>query len=510
MASMSVLDARLLLMPFSPILLICAIFVYCYERIFFNNRERVDTTFNASRYTTGFAFIVGFLITFPFVCCGPCGQLIASPLRSVLNIVIIGTYELFHKLFWQPVFDGESSIVCLLYKWINQGLYKSLPLEKDLRQKRVIEILPGSLSHAIEVRIFVDSIENPQEPYEALSYSWGGHFVLRRVISANRRRLVVTDSVFNALRELRSPVSKRRVWIDAVCINQKDVAERNHQINQMGDIYRNAQSVVVWLGKAPIHFDYALDLIHEFAHLESTGSQTPKEPDNDAWKKPLRDLMARRWWARVWVVQEVVLNDNVEVHIGSSSIPWETLVTFVRFASRSNLLPLDDKVLNFATQVTELKRLAPGNPQPKLIDLALRFRNRIAGRPEDKLFGLLGLLHSTVEANPNPEERISAPEVFVNFAASNIQRIGDLSVMMLAESRSSLDCSWAVDWAKWTDSTWAQADPLDVQNMEAPFSATTPFWNGGLVPSNIQAAKTYNADSSLPSVKTFTQLQRPA
>lgn len=80
--------------------------------------------------------------------------------------------------------------------------------------------------------------------------------------------------------------------------------------------------------------------------------------------------------------------------------------------------------------------------------------------------------------------------------------------MMLAESRGFLDCSWAVDWSKWTNPNWAQADPLNTLDMEQPLSKVTPFWNGGLTPSPIEAIHTYNADGFLSTARTIAPLQR--
>jgi Heterokaryon incompatibility protein (HET) len=42
--------------------------------------------------------------------------------------------------------------------------------------------------------------------------------------------------------------SSRLLWIDAICINQEDVDERNHQVQMMFDIYQQAQVVRAWIG----------------------------------------------------------------------------------------------------------------------------------------------------------------------------------------------------------------------------------------------------------------------
>lgn len=38
------------------------------------------------------------------------------------------------------------------------------------------------------------------------------------------------------------------LWIDAICINQSDIKEREEQVARMAHIYKRARRVVVWLG----------------------------------------------------------------------------------------------------------------------------------------------------------------------------------------------------------------------------------------------------------------------
>jgi hypothetical protein len=55
-------------------------------------------------------------------------------------------------------------------------------------------------------------------------------------------------NLWNALLELRHEQDARTLWIDAICINQDDISERNHQVTQMGTIYKNSVRCVAWLG----------------------------------------------------------------------------------------------------------------------------------------------------------------------------------------------------------------------------------------------------------------------
>lgn len=45
------------------------------------------------------------------------------------------------------------------------------------------------------------------------------------------------------------PDSFLNLWIDAICINQHDLAEKARQIPLMTRIYSTAARVLVWLGK---------------------------------------------------------------------------------------------------------------------------------------------------------------------------------------------------------------------------------------------------------------------
>jgi hypothetical protein len=88
-------------------------------------------------------------------------------------------------------------------------------------------------------------------------------------IGCNGDSLLVTANCEAALRELRDPAETTKLWIDSICIDQRrdPVAERerNIQVALMGEIYKCAESVVVWLGPSDIRIRRALDLVIEIA-----------------------------------------------------------------------------------------------------------------------------------------------------------------------------------------------------------------------------------------------------
>ncbi|KAF2437441.1 hypothetical protein P171DRAFT_336676, partial [Karstenula rhodostoma CBS 690.94] len=88
--------------------------------------------------------------------------------------------------------------------------------------------------------------------YTCLSYMWEPPSLPKdlQAIIINGSETRIRQNLFDFLEVAAALQSIRRVyWIDALCINQQDGVERNHQVQQMGEIYSKATSVISWLGK---------------------------------------------------------------------------------------------------------------------------------------------------------------------------------------------------------------------------------------------------------------------
>lgn len=68
-------------------------------------------------------------------------------------------------------------------------------------------------------------------------------------IRVNEQAFLVTENMFDALKELQSSQIVELLWIDAICIAQQDAMERAQQVSMMGRIYGAAEEVIVWLRK---------------------------------------------------------------------------------------------------------------------------------------------------------------------------------------------------------------------------------------------------------------------
>ncbi|KAK0654860.1 heterokaryon incompatibility protein-domain-containing protein, partial [Cercophora newfieldiana] len=122
------------------------------------------------------------------------------------------------------------------------------------------------LSAASEIRILeLDSADAPSAPlhaslahepldqitpYEALSYTWGADVFPHQLhIGPESHTINITSNLHSALQHLRPRTGPpRRLWIDALCINQADPDEKSKQIPLMAAIYRDATKVIAWLG----------------------------------------------------------------------------------------------------------------------------------------------------------------------------------------------------------------------------------------------------------------------
>ena len=130
--------------------------------------------------------------------------------------------------------------------------YDSLPDDSSIR---VLSLEPA-VSHNAPVLIKLETLRIsknlpcPALHYEALSYVWGAAEG-NRVVFCDGKRILVTENCESALRQLRRRTRARKLWIDAICIDQRNNKERSQQVDIMDMVFANARRVVVWLGEDP-------------------------------------------------------------------------------------------------------------------------------------------------------------------------------------------------------------------------------------------------------------------
>jgi Heterokaryon incompatibility protein (HET) len=129
----------------------------------------------------------------------------------------------------------------------NSYEYKPLSGPKCIRILELWPARPKSASlrgRLVDVDIALESQNRPR--YDCLSYVWG-YDAGDRPINLEGQEVLVTQNCEAALRQLRNKSRSIRIWIDALCINQQNISERNQQVRMMEEIYRKAKHVRIWL-----------------------------------------------------------------------------------------------------------------------------------------------------------------------------------------------------------------------------------------------------------------------
>lgn len=148
--------------------------------------------------------------------------------------------------------------------------------------------------------------------YEALSWCWGTDkpeyalLISKRSYSGQVEttyKLRVRKQLALALKNLRHLGKSRTMWIDAICIDQNNPSERNHQVQMMSRIYTRSESVCIWLGDSDDSSKLAIDFIRdEIMELHNFDALSKSKQYTEKWKA-LMMLMQREWFSRRWVVQ---------------------------------------------------------------------------------------------------------------------------------------------------------------------------------------------------------------
>ena len=125
-----------------------------------------------------------------------------------------------------------------------------------------------------------------------------------------------------ALKQLRLRNNSRILWIDAVCINQEEDEEKNHQVPKMAQIFSQATRVCIWLGTESTAAKAFIDRIINFNTFDQLFDEgrNPEQSSSD-WAS-LYKLMQRPWFNRRWVIQELALARKRTLYCGDQQIDW--------------------------------------------------------------------------------------------------------------------------------------------------------------------------------------------
>ncbi|CAN9337738.1 unnamed protein product [Alternaria alternata] len=233
--------------------------------------------------------------------------------------------------------------------------YASCPLDRKSQEFRLLKLLPNNNKDIIRCNMQTYNFNDPP-PYTALSYTWGANATYTN-IEINCVKVPVRENLWDFLHQQLVHGNYGPFWIDALCIRQSDVRERNHQVRMMESIYKDAQLVLIWLGKESDDSDLAMRTLvdwewcnpstvrYMFAGKNKLGKTllTRGTKGVTTWNSKevlsVLSLCKRRYWSRMWIIQEVVHAQRVEIHCGSEILEWykfEQLYYYVRIVSRDH------------------------------------------------------------------------------------------------------------------------------------------------------------------------------
>ncbi|KAG4438019.1 hypothetical protein IFR05_006478 [Cadophora sp. M221] len=284
--------------------------------------------------------------------------------------------------------------------------YSQLPEWADFRL-----VMLKRESQTPEIRChLIPACSRDRTNYEALSYTWGESLGDFQTILINGKRFSVTKNLYSALQRLRSGGSGkyRCLWIDSLCIDQSNGRERSHQVAIMGQIYRNSQRVLVWLGEHSSNSKRAIEFITEVFrssrfHNSRQSSLYIYEGDEkyeaSGWHA-VDYLFRRDYWERTWIIQEIQLAKNVLVHCGDQAFDWKAGSAFFDFLQGDR-----DRHLETDPESVAIKQRVMQTPAIQLLESALIFQKRgmtlkqllyrhensLCRESRDKIYGLLAL-----------------------------------------------------------------------------------------------------------------------
>lgn len=288
--------------------------------------------------------------------------------------------------------------------------------------------------------------------YEALSYVWGDQTDLI-TIYVHGHPFLITQNLFDALFYMRQ-TTKRILWADAICINQNDPVERASQILQMGSVFGQASTVVIYLGAwedAGIAFRFIEAVGTEpLKHYHDTSSMYAEMqallPDfvPESATRYLEEFFGRPWWSRVWTVQEYVLAkrtvfqssqyllEGSHVHDLKAGLDGH-FTCCIRGASAvaSWVNPNSPKLRAALTQNVAIDALSKSQYNgvfPPLY-VAVWFRSRQCSDPLDKVYGVLGLIDQALQLRMRPDYNSIPKAVYTNAAVTWITDSRTLDVL---------------------------------------------------------------------------------
>jgi hypothetical protein len=318
---------------------------------------------------------------------------------------------------------------------MTQSHYESL---KSSRAIRLLKFLPGPRAMCQMITVEVEKAP----PYLALSYTWGCK-ENSRVIRVNGFEMPITANLGDAIDAIFIFARRQNMlfWADSICINQANVSERSHQVRLMNTIYRSAEVVAIWLGKAADESDLAFNMMMEWkARFDVLKGQCggsdelavtsissddpyffgPRGSKEGRALEALRKICHRHWWTRAWVVQEgtIAHPSRTILFCGNRSIDWACLRAALQITHHVTHYQSSGMSINFndgmANRLDGFRKDREAGSNVQLLRVLSLMRAYTCEDPRDKVYAALGMAMDVNEDDIIPDYRRTCSEVYTD------------------------------------------------------------------------------------------------
>lgn len=315
--------------------------------------------------------------------------------------------------------------------------------------------------------------------YDAISYAWGEPRRSHKLYVDSSGEIDITESLFGALKIFRSTKKYRRLWADAICINQADSDEKAAQVAAMHLIYKGADLVLVWLGPEVQGDGLAFSLLNYYdirdsmrlglglhdddilaqldGKLEGTSScpccerniQVPETGPAKAGLLAVAGLLSRPWVHRLWVVQEVDHQATIgRIFSGSHSAPISNFIMcllFLEDSLRDNRLETTTKAARATTNtIAQIVHEYSGH-EPTTVSFwnsFASFSRRLCSDPRDRIYAIRNCLGLDYLEGLRPDYSVKPQEIFRRLTCAMMQESNFQAVDFYFENNAKKRAPW--------------------------------------------------------------------
>ncbi|RSL40202.1 hypothetical protein CEP53_013523 [Fusarium sp. AF-6] len=300
---------------------------------------------------------------------------------------------------------------------------------------RILTLFPGDMDAPLFCTMQIIDLNHAPFTFEALSYVWGKSKSAEPLF-CDDGHLEITVNLDKALRHLRLSNMRRRLWVDAICIDQTDLAERARQVQYMRLVYKRAARVIVWLGEKQDWTETAITFAKELVSLKAdfiqnldlgsrgeetltadpaTNNEQGRRSDaflllsnvyksNQDGAEALSKLFGCEYFTRVWCIQEVVASSYSIVKLADLEIDMKHLLSLLPLVLDRRGLVLEPTPLQLWRMIYEmpflyeqLKYSPPEGSIGKMLVVLTSIRDFGATDPRDRIFAILGITDEGLE-----------------------------------------------------------------------------------------------------------------